>query len=461
MKTLLLWTAPDSPDSEETLYHEQFRPQFHFTAQRNWLNDPNGLVYFKGEYHLFYQYNPGGIEWGNMSWGHAVSSDLVHWEELPIALFPDSNGMCFSGSALVDWNNASGLQRYKDPVLVALYTGATDPGIPNAKPFAQCLAYSHDRGRTWIKYDHNPVLPHVVALNRDPKVFWHEPSKQFVMALYKDKNDFALFGSENLSAWTPLCDVSLPGSMECPDFFELPIEGDSSNTRWVFVGGDGAYRIGTFDGKLFKPETERLRNEYGTHYSATQTFNNIPPKDGRRIQIAWMSVGHYPGMPFSQQMSFPSELTLKRFPEGLRLCRMPVREIKKLRQPSTSWRNKIIEGVMTINPQVDCVEIHTEIEPGIASDFGFRIHGQEIKYTVAKKALTCLGKEAPVEPISGHIKLVILVDRTSIEIFANDGKVTMSFCYLPERGKDSLEVFATGKTKFVSIKSYPLRSAWK
>ena len=449
------------PESDEMIYHEPYRPQFHFTPRQNWMNDPNGLVYYKGEYHLFYQYNPAGTAWGNICWGHAVSTDLIHWKELPIALFPDKNGMCFSGSAFVDWKNAAGLQRGKEPVMTALYTGAMDPGIPNARPFGQCLAYSSDRGCTWRRFDKNPVLPHVVALNRDPKVFWHEPSKQFVMALYLDKNEYGFFGSENLREWTALSQITLPGSTECPDFFELPVEGEPSETRWIFVGGDGAYRIGAFDGRTFVPETERLRYEYGSHFYATQTFNDIPAKDGRRIQLAWMSVGQYPGMPFSQQLSFPCVLTLKRYPEGLRLCRMPVREIRKLFQTPIKWRKKLFQGTKEICSGIDGLALYAEIEPGDSPDFGFSVHGQEISYSASKKTLSCLGKDAPIELESGRIPLVVLVDRTSMEVFINNGKAILSCCYLAEAGKDALEIFTTGKIKFVSIEVFPLKSAWE
>lgn len=457
--TLMLTASPEEIFNA-AFYHEALRPQFHFSPQRNWTNDPNGMVFYKGTYHLFFQHNPIGVDWGNMSWGHAISKDLVHWKELPVALFPDKNGTCFSGSAIVDWHNASGLQQGKESTLIALYTGAPVPADPKGPKFTQCLAYSNDGGYVWKKYDKNPVLPNVVGDNRDPKVIWHEPSKQFVMALFLDKNDYALFGSKNLTEWNRLCDIPMAPSAECPDFFEMPVEGSLNETRFVFTGADFGYLIGSFDGKTFKPETERLRNEFGGNYYAVQTYSDIPEKDGRRIQIGWMNGGKYPEMPFNQQMSFPSELTLKRTPEGLRLFRMPVREIKKLREAATVWRNKALQGVAVIKPQVDCVEINAEIDPGNASEFGFRVHGQEIKYNAAKKTITCLGKEAPVQPEAGRIKLVILVDRTSIELFANDGKITMSSCYLPEKGKDSLEVFSAGEFRFVSLKAYSLQSIW-
>src|SRR6478736_4206298 len=178
----------------QDLYRESLRPQFHFTARRGWLNDPNGLVYYDGEYHLFYQHNPYGWNWGNMHWGHAVSKDLVHWKESPEALYPDEHGTMFSGSAIVDWNNTAGFQTGKEPALVAMFTAA-------GKPFTQGLAYSNDRGRSWTKYEKNPVLGHLVHENRDPKVVWYAPKNKWVMSLYLDHNDFAIFSSTNLKQW--------------------------------------------------------------------------------------------------------------------------------------------------------------------------------------------------------------------------------------------------------------------
>ncbi len=188
------------------LYNEKYRPQFHFTPRINWTNDPNGLVYYKGEYHLFFQHNPVGINWGNMTWGHAVSKDLMHWEQLDHAIEPDDLGTIFSGSAVVDWNNTSGFQMGKENVLVAFYTSAGEHA-PVKVPFTQSIAYSNDRGRTWIKYEKNPVIGHIRAKNRDPKVVWYEPTKEWIMALYLDGNDFILLTSKNLKEWTKIQDI--------------------------------------------------------------------------------------------------------------------------------------------------------------------------------------------------------------------------------------------------------------
>ena len=230
-----------------TLYKELHRPQFHFTSQRYWINDPNGLVYYAGEWHLFFQHNPYGIKWGNMTWGHAVSPDLVHWTQLPNALEPDALGTIYSGSAVVDWANTAGMQTGAEPPLIAIYTSAGSEAKPPV-PFTQSIAGSNDRGRTWTKHSGNPVLGHIVGANRDPKVIWHAPSAQWVMALYLDGNDYALFGSPNLRDWTRLCDVAMPGVAECPDFFPLPVDGAATRTLWVFWGAAGCYRLGAFDG---------------------------------------------------------------------------------------------------------------------------------------------------------------------------------------------------------------------
>ncbi|MCX7031231.1 MAG: glycoside hydrolase family 32 protein, partial [Spirochaetes bacterium] len=198
-------------------YRELLRPQFHFTARANWINDPNGLVFQDGEYHLFFQRNPTGIKWGNIHWGHAVSRDLVHWEQLADALAPDEFGAMWSGSAVVDWKNTSGLGTGRQPPIVAIYT-ATKPWA--GKRAVQCIAASNDRGRTLVKSRGNPVLPRVAAVNRDPKVIWHESTGSWIMALFLRGCDFALFRSPNLREWERVDNVSMPRTGECPDFFE-------------------------------------------------------------------------------------------------------------------------------------------------------------------------------------------------------------------------------------------------
>jgi len=444
-------------------YHEKYRPQFHFTPKTNWTNDPNGLVYYKGEYHMFFQHNPFGIEWGNMTWGHAVSTDLIHWKQLPDAIKPDELGTIYSGSAVVDWKNTSGFQSGKENVLVAFYTSAGGHA-PVKRPFTQSIAYSNDRGRTWVKYKGNPIIGNMKDDdNRDPKVIWHEPTKRWIMALFLDANDeFALLSSKDLKKWQVIQYLMLPGSRECPDFFELPVDGSPANTRWVFSGANGKYLLGGFDGKKFTPQAGPFESRVGNFYAA-QTYSDIPKSDGRRIQIAWMRGGKFPGMPFNQQMSIPCELTLRTFPEGVRLCRVPVREIRNIRAERHNLKN------LTIKPGEDPLagisgelfEIRTVIDTGQASEVGFVLRGTELTYKVEDKTLRCKDKQLKVEPSDGKIRLHILVDRTSIEIFANKGRYSMFLCFPLDAGNKSLQMFARdGKATVQRLNVWQLKSIW-
>jgi len=446
-----------------SLYNEKYRPQFHFTPRENWTNDPNGLVYYKGEYHMFFQHNPFGINWGNMTWGHAVSADLIHWRQLPNAIEPDELGTIFSGSAVVDWNNTSGFQTGKENVLVAFYTSA-GKHAPVRKPFTQSIAYSNDRGRTWVKYKGNPIIGNMKDDdNRDPKVIWHEPTKRWIMALFLDAGDeFALLSSEDLKKWQVLQYLMLPGSRECPDFFELPVDGDPANTHWVFWGADGRYLRGSFDGHEFTAQSEPLESSVGNFYAA-QTWSDIPKSDGRRIQIAWMAKGKFPDMPFNQQMSIPCELTLRTFPEGIRLCRVPVREIKKLRGKRYAWKRTALKPGENILSGVtgELFEIQAEIELGAAAEVGFMLRGTPFLYDVSDKMLVCKDKEAELTPVDGRIKLHILVDRASIEIFGNDGRVSMFLCFPLDTSNTSLEAFGRGgQANIRTLNIWKLKSIW-
>ena len=445
----------------QTAYKEAYRPQFHFTPKTNWTNDPNGLIHYKGEFHLFFQHNPFGIDWGNMTWGHAVSPDLVHWKQLPHALHPDELGTIFSGSGVVDWNNTGGFQTGDEAVLVNFYTSAGSHA-PEPVPFTQSIAYSNDRGRSWTKYEGNPVIEHIVGSNRDPKVVWHEPTQKWVMALYLDKNDYALFGSTNLKEWTRLSDLQIPDT-ECPDIFELPVDGDAENTRWVFWGAAGKYYVGDFDGTTFTPEGDAHRADYGANFYAAQTWSDIPASDGRRIQIAWMSGSKPPNMPFNQQMSFPCELTLRTTSEGIRLHREPVAEIATLHAYTHAWSN------IALKPGEDLLagltgelfDIRAEVALNDASAVGFKIRGEDVRYDVAEKQLTFLERSGPLVPQDGKIRLHILVDRISIEAFGNNGELSMTSYFLPELDNADIGIYAEGGTAtLVSLKVHELKSAW-
>ncbi|OQA47382.1 MAG: Levanase precursor [Chloroflexi bacterium ADurb.Bin325] len=460
---------------QETLYAERYRPQFHFTAARGWLNDPNGLVYYDGEYHLFFQHNPDSVEWGNMTWGHAVSPDLVHWRQLPNALLPDEMGTMFSGSAVVDWENTAGFQTGAHRTLAALYTAAGNYSPESqGKPFTQCLAYSNDRGRTWTKYADNPVLPHIRSENRDPKVVWHAGTQRWIMALYLDGRDFAFYASPDLKTWGHLHDMTVRDCDECPDFFEMPVEGGAGERRWVWTAANGRYLVGRFDGRRFTPEAEHgpdpqtgeytaHRSDWGANFYAVQTYSDIPPTDARRIQVAWMARGAYPDMPFNQQMGFPCELTLHRTPKGFRLRRRPAREIARLRDATVTRADVLLsDGETALAESADSLwRIAAVLEPRGARAVGLRVAGQEIGYDVASQQLTCLGRAAPCELVDGRLALEALVDRTSIEVFANAGRVSLSSCYLPADLASRVAAYASaGAARLVSLEASTLRSIW-
>jgi sucrose-6-phosphate hydrolase SacC (GH32 family) len=441
------------------MHREALRPQFHFSSQRGWHNDPNGLVYYGGQYHLFYQHNPYGIQWGNMHWGHAVSGDLVHWRELGDALYPDELGMAFSGCGVVDWENSSGLREGEHPPLVCVYTSAGDKTPESSgQPFTQSLLYSTDGGETWRTYEANPVLGHVAGENRDPKVIWHAPSGQWVMALYLDGNDYALYGSPDLKAWTKLCDVVLPDCTECPDFFPLAVDGDAEDVRWVFWGANGTYLLGSFDGQTFVPDGPAQRYDWGGNAYAAQTWSDVPD---RRIQIVWLRVDP-PGMPFSQQMTFPCELTLCRTPDGVRLCSWPVREIEALYRGSFRWQDlDLREGENPLaGVRGDLLDVWVEFEaggPGTALCLALR--GIEMRYDVAAGQLTCQGRTLPLQPVDGRVRLRALLDRCSLEIWGNDGIVTLALGVVPEADNHALASLG-GTTRVIDLRVHELCSIW-
>lgn len=443
-------------------YDEIYRPQFHFTARKNWLNDPNGLMFYKGEYHLFFQHNPSGNSMGNMTWGHAISNDLVHWVQVENAIEPDELGTIFSGSGVVDWENTAGFQTGQEKVLVCIYTSAGGTSeASRGKPFTQSIAYSNDCGRRWKKYKDNPVINHIVGENRDPRVTRFKD--KWIMALYLDGNSYMLLESPNLKNWKGLSIVHLAGASECPDIFELPVDGDPDNTKWVFWGANGNYMVGSFDGVRFKPEGPVQRSDWGANFYAAQTWSDIPAQDGRKIQIAWMAGGHYPGMPFNQQMTFPAELSLRSTPDGIKLFRKPVGEISLIYKDTHSWQEKPLKPrpLVISDLESELLEIQMEVLLQKASQIALTIRGAEIIYDLNKNELSCLGRSAPLTPIEQKIKLQILVDRTSIEIFANDGIVSSSSCFLPKPDDKGIRIDSQGEACITFMQVNELKSIWQ
>ena len=453
----------DTFRGRKNLYREKLRPQFHFTSRRGWNNDSNGLVYYDGEYHLFYQHNPYGWKWGNMTWGHAVSKDIVHWKELGDAIHPDRLGTIFSGSAVVDVNNTAGFQTGDEKVIVCIYTsaGGRNP-MSKGQPFTQSIAYSNDRGRTWTVYEDNPIIGHISGSNRDPKVIWHVPTRQWVMALYLDKRIMGFFTSDDLKSWEFQSKIEC--FHECPELFELPVDGDENNKKWILYGGSGEYLIGDFDGRQFKSQTDQIPFNYDNCFYASQTFNNIPKEDGRRIQIAWGRVA-MPGMPFNQMMLFPVTLRLQKTEDGPRMFAEPIREIEKLHKRRRQWKNKTLRPGDNLLSKLSGELFHIQAEFKVNDDVeetGFVIRDVPVVYNVQNQQLSCQKKTAPLKPVDGKIHLEILVDRTSIEIFGNSGRMYMPMGVILADNSKSLEIFTKGgSTEVESLDVNKLGSVWR
>jgi fructan beta-fructosidase len=449
---------------------EPLRPRFHFTPAKNFMNDPNGLVFLDGEYHLFYQHNPEGDKWGHMSWGHAVSHDLLHWEHLPLALREEDGIMVFSGSAVADPRNTSGLCGVADAdCLIAIYTGHTE------KKQTQNLAVSFDRGRTWKKYEGNPVIDLSRGDHRDPKVFWYEPSKRWIMvSVLAGARKVRFFQSTNLKQWEMLSDFgpegSTGGAWECPDLFPLPIEGEPGETRWVLdvdlnpggrVGGSGAqYFVGRFDGKRFvneNPDDMTLWVDYGKDFYASQSYEGIPSSDGRRLWIGWMSNWLYadvePTSPWRGVQSLPRELALRRAPSGIRLVQAPIREASSLRATRDA---RIVQSRSALPGAAD---IELEVALGEWSEAGFRLSngaGEDVTVGIKAEPLEVFvdRRRSRITPfhdayaerhaglvrwVNGRITLRAIFDRTTLEVFANGGERVISDRVYPTQPFDQIE----------------------
>lgn len=441
------------PPPAQPLYQEAHRPQFHFTArqwttnrlnpqrrQEGWLNDLNGLIYYEGEYHLFAQ------RWAKC-WIHAVSRDLIHWTELEPAFWEEEEGSGVqSGTCVIDYANTSGLSPDKNnPPMVAFWSRFDNR--------SQCLSYSLDKGRTWKHYEKNPLF---IFPERDPKVFWHEPTKKWVMMMYGN-DKYHILTSPNLLDWT---DEKQPinNSFECPDFFEMPLDGDPNQKRWVLIRGDGKYSIGSFDGKKFTEESALFESDGGPHFYATQTWENTQTGDGRRIQVAWMREGHYPDMPFNQQITFPRELTLRSTPNGPRIFRNPVGEINKLHKNEDSWTNVSLRAgqPLPLKSSGDLFHIKATLSIPQGASLTFHIRG----VTLEIKHQTIASGTRPLA-VAGEIKNIeVLIDRTSLEAFANNGEVSLSRCYLPTESGLSLRAHG-GPVTIQSLQVWELNSIWQ
>lgn len=487
-------------------YTEPHRPQFHFTPPKNWMNDPNGLLYADGTYHLFYQHNPYDSVWGSMSWGHATSPDLLHWEHRPIALMEEGPVQMWSGSAVRDEANTTGLGRSGDGPLVAIYT-QRDEGPPEHQ--TQAIAYSNDLGRTWTKYRNNPVLDIGSDAFRDPKVFWYEPGDKWVMAVViATQRVVQFYESRDLKSWALMSTFGPEGApdsgiWECPELFEAPVIGAPGETRWVLAvavanavaGATGAqYFVGHFDGRRFINENaadEPLWIDRGTDFFALQAWNGIPETDGRNIWIGWAYTWRYgfgtPTDPWRGAMSVPREVGLVATPDGPRLTQKPVREIETLRGRSVSLRDVLFDAghdpLDGIELNSKALDIEATFQIRGARRFGLRVlqsgsehteigydHRLDEMYVNRRHSgATGFADEfidhlwAPLPPGEDErVTMRILVDHSIVEVFSGDGTRVITARVFPGRGSDGVSLFTDGDdVKIESLTIHEMNSVWE
>ncbi|MGD9633180.1 MAG: GH32 C-terminal domain-containing protein [Pirellulales bacterium] len=445
------------PNPTTPLYAESLRPQFHITARQwtmnrlnpgmreeGWINDLNGMIYYDGEYHVFAQ------RW-NKCWLHFVSRDLIHWEELEPAFWEPSLGFAVqSGHSVIDYHNTSKLSPNPDqPPFIAFWSDGANR--------AQHISFSLDHGRTWKFYDQNPVL---AEPERDPKVFWYEPGQHWCMLLYGD-GKYRFFTSKNLLNWQPAGGKPIDG-YECPDFFELTVDADPNLKspelkKWVLVHGDGGYQLGSFDGRCFVPDfAEREHCSHGDYY-ATQTFENTATNDGRRIQIAWMRFSQFPDMPFSQQLTFPGQLSLRTTADGPRVFREPIAELQQLHRGEATWQDRTLAAGerLLLQPAGQLYHVRGQLKVAPPAKAILRIRGVDVVFADKRASISDYHCDCR-EPITSF---EVLVDRTSIELFVNRGEQSIAkFEIMRENG---LSMRAEGgEVQIESLQVYPLNSIW-
>lgn len=456
------------------LYAETYRPQVHYSAKTGWFNDPNGLVYYEGEWHLFYQHNPTSNMFGYCYWGHAVSKDLVHWEELPVAISPTEKYQIWSGSAVVDEHDTSGFFGGGSG-LVAIFTYAD-----RASNQSMGIAYSSDKGRTWTRVAKPVLYTDGDKAFRDPKVFWNEAIGKWTAIIAGGQVRF--YSSPNLRDWTLESRSDI--WTECPDFFPLKVE-DTNETLWVLnLAGEG-YVVGTFDGKRFSPIQEQVKYAVSPDRYAGQTFYNAP--DGRRVEINWMGNWKYANdfatlLPGNGVMTLPVELKLVKEDGKYRLLRIPVKEIDTLRgeQVFSCQSGYLKEGAK--NPfdgiEAKTLDIQMKFKPAGQEKLGFRFRagsGQEVVvgydagsgllYLDRGKTVTKIKDfsrqySASVKPdADGFVELRIILDWSGLEVFANQGEALISALIIPDKDAQKVEMFAQGGTaQIVSADAYRLVS---
>lgn len=437
----------------ENLYIEELRPQIHFSTKNGWLNDPNGLVYLDGTYHLFYQYNPAESVWENMHWGHAVSSDLIHWEEKDIALFPDERGTMYSGCAFVDKENKTGLKEGEtDPVL--LYYTTTNP-------FCQQLSYSTDNFRTIKRYKDEPVVPNILDANRDPAVIYCEELGSYIMALYLTKNLFCILKSDNLIDWTEIQRIDMQQDNECPDIF--PLTTAEGERKWIFIGAWDRYLVGSFKDGLFQIEQPLQFYHYGQSGYAGQSFSNLP--DNRTIRLHWDRWG-LPAPKFNGQMGIPMEMGLEKYEGKYYLTAKPVKELETLYRNTSVYDNVNITAGNSSKFDLEASPYLLKIKCKYydKGSIILNIFGNNIELNFDSGVLRIGESDSPLSITKNGIDMTVVIDKTSREVYADGGKllttVINQYTYC-DYNLPYLLISSTENVEIESLELTSLDSIWK
>ena len=493
---LVMMACKSQIGKESNLNQEPHRPQFHFSPPQKWMNDPNGMVFYDGEFHLFYQHNPDTTVWGAMHWGHAISEDLVHWENLNIALYPDSLGAIFSGSAVVDWQNTTGFGDSNQPPLVAIFTYHNPvAGKKDDISFqSQAIAFSIDKGRSWQKYTGNPVLPNPGERHfRDPKVFWYAPASQWMMVLAVKDRVF-IYSSPDLKVWNMVSEFGSQsgahgGVWECPDLFPLSINGKE---KWVMLvslnpggpnGGSATqYFIGDFDGQTFAPEHEDIRwLDYGPDNYAGVTWSNQKEK----IFMGWMNNWDYanqvPTSNWRGAMTLPRKLELRQIDNQVFLASVPITQLQMLASNTKSKPELIVDQKLNLSEKLNfhssTFHLQFQAEPrdftiymtnkaGDSLSFGFRVKENQFFIDRGKVGKVDFAKDF-VRPIlaprinkSDNIKFEAYIDVASVELFIDDGTVVLTSVFFPKLDLTAISIETAKELVMRNVKVNELKSIW-
>jgi len=490
---------------------EAYRPNFHFTPEKNWMNDPNGMFYLDGTYHLYFQYYPDDNVWGPMHWGHATSKDMITWEEQEIALFPDEKGYIFSGSAVVDKDNTSGFGEDGKTPVVAIFTYHEPKGAEKGEKDyqSQAIAYSLDKGMTWTKYEGNPVLPNPGIENfRDPKVTWDEEHKQWLMALATTEKTL-FYTSQDLKEWKKVSEFGQgngahDGVWECPDFFPMQVEG-SGETKWVLIqslnpggynGGSGTqYFVGDFDGTTFTPEENMVNLEekhdywidFGRDNYAGVTWANVPEEDGRKLFLGWMSNWLYaqevPTETWRSAMTIARELKLIKEDAQYLVTSQPVEELQKFRgepvnKSALSAKKDLVlidssaidlskaEVKFSISGLEEDGNYHFTLSNKQGEKFVVDYDHSEQKFSMDRSEagtndfsdkFSGTPSKAPRITASNSMEVHMILDKTSMELFIDNGKTVITEIFFSEQPWDTFSVGSEEKEFMVdSFETYEL-----